>query len=409
MDLLHPRCAGLDVHKDTVVACVRLHGVPEPERFHHTFGTTTDQLLELHDWLAQHEVTHIVMEATGVYWKPVWHVLEEQFELTLANAAHVKNVPGRKTDVNDSTWLADLHAHGLVAASFVPPKPIQALRALTRTRKQLVRERARHTQRIDKVLEEANIRLSSVITDRNGKSGRALIKALANGETNTEELLELLHGRLKTKRSQVRKALRGNLKEHHRLLLRVHVTQLEALEQSLEALTQELGGLLEPFRESVELLKTIPGFGDTTAEIVMAEIGADMSRFPNAAALRSWSGLCPGQNMSAGKRKSSKTRKGSKWLKTAMVQAAKSAARTKGSVFREKYLRLKSRIGTQKATVALAANLITVAYAVLRDRRPYTCQAVQDLEAQVTRKQARHLAKRLEQLGFEVQLQPKAA
>ncbi|MFG6433917.1 IS110 family transposase, partial [Roseateles sp. LYH14W] len=279
MDVIYPRCAGLDVHKQTVVACVRVAGATALVQEVRTFGTTTTDLLALADWLESFGVQQVAMEATGVYWKPVWHILEESFELILANAAHVKNVPGRKTDVNDSMWLADLLAHGLIRASFVPPAAVQELRTLTRTRKQFVRERAAHVQRIEKLLEDANIKLSSVITDIIGKSGRAVLKALIEGQTDPEQLLACV-GRVKASRAELLEALRGRVSAHHRFMLKLHLGHIETLDQTIASIEKEVGQGLEPFRQAAKLLSTMPGISDVSANVVVAEIGIDMSRFP---------------------------------------------------------------------------------------------------------------------------------
>ncbi len=275
MEVLHARCAGLDVHRDTVVACARI--VEEKSVRHHVeqFGTTTVDLHRLREWLSGHACTHVVMEATGVYWKPVWNVLYGSFELVLANAAHVKNVPGRKTDVNDATWLADLLAHGLVRSSFVPDKPLQELRSLLRTRKQLVREKAQHVQRIEKVLQEANIKLTSCISDIMGQSGRAILQALIDGQTDPDRLLDLTSSRLQAPRAQIREALRGNVSSHHRYLLRLHLEQIGHLEAAIVSLDAEVGRGLDPFRSQVALLKTIPGVSDLMAQVIVSEIGTE--------------------------------------------------------------------------------------------------------------------------------------
>ena len=280
MQVLYSRCAGLDVHKDTIVACVRCVSAPE----HHevrSFESTTTGLLALADWLAGHECTHVAMETTGVYWKPVWHILEGSFELVLANAAHIRNVPGRKTDVNDAMWIADLLAHGLIRSSFVPPAPIQELRDLTRTRKQLVREIAQHSLRIQKVLEDANLKLGSVLSDVLGCSGRAMLKAIVAGENNPERLAALAQGNARKKTAE----LRGRITDHHRMLLRLHLEVIGALEHTLAELDAAVGKALAPIRQCVRLLTTMPGVSDLTAQVLLAEFGADMTRFPDAAHL----------------------------------------------------------------------------------------------------------------------------
>ena len=275
MNVLYPRCAGLDVHKDSVVACVRLHDEGgTPQHVVETFGTTTTALLGLSDWLTGHGCTHVAMEATGVYWKPVWHLLEDSFALVLANAMHIRNVPGRKTDVNDATWIADLLAHGLIRASFVPPTAIQELRTLMRTRKQLVREKVQHVQRIQKTLEDANLKLASVISNVIGPSGRALLQALIAGETRAAALLAVTTGRLQAPRARLLEALSGRVRPQHRFLLRLHLDQIQSLEHAIETVDAEVGSTLEPFRERAAHLRTMPGISDGLAQVIVSEIGA---------------------------------------------------------------------------------------------------------------------------------------
>src|SRR6267378_4122710 len=293
MEVLYPRCAGLDVHAGSVTACARIATDAQVTYDHHTVPTTTRGLLALAEWLTIHGCTHVAMEATGVYWKPVWHVLEAQFTLVLANAMHIRNVPGRKSDMNDATWIADLLAHGLIRSSFVPPAPIQELRDLTRTRKQLVREISQHSSRIQKILEDANLKLGSVLSNVLGKSGRAILHALIAGETNPERLADLAEGTARKKRAELIEALHGRIREHHRGLRKVHLELVAALEQALADIDATVGKTLAPIRDSARLLTTLPGVSDLTAQVMVAEIGVDMSRFPTAAHLISWTGLCP--------------------------------------------------------------------------------------------------------------------
>ena len=288
MEVIYPRCAGLDVHKQTAVACVRIASDGAPLQQVRTFDTTTSGLLALADWLESFGVEHVAMEATGVYWKPVWHVLEGHFELILANAAHVKNVPGRKTDVNDAMWLADLLAHGLIRASFVPPVAVQELRTLTRTRKQFVRERAAHVQRIDKVLEDANLKLGVVLSDVLGKSGRAVLQAIIEGHTDPERLAACVTTRVKASRAELLEALRGHISAHHRFMLKLHLGHIDALDQAIATIEKEVGLGLEPFRQAAQLLSTMPGLSEIASNVVVAEIGIDMSRFATPAT------CCPG-------------------------------------------------------------------------------------------------------------------
>jgi transposase len=345
MEVLYPRCAGLDVHKDTVVAAVRLiEADGSIQREVATFATTTPGLLALSDWLEGHDCPSVAMEATGIYWRPVWQVLAtegpgEGRTLVLANAAHVKNVPGRKTDVADAVWLSDLLAHGLIRPSFVPDAETRAMRDLLRTRKQLVREQASHVQRIQKTLEDANLKLASVLTDIMGQSGRAVLAALAAGETDPERLRALVGPRVKASPEAIRAALTGRPSSHHRFLLGLHLGQIDALAAAIAAIDTEVDRDLDPFREAVGLLVTIPGVADLTAEVVLSEIGIDMSRFPSAGHLLSWAGLCPRQDESAGKRRSNRMKKGAPWLKTALVQAAWAAVRKKHSYFQAQFQR----------------------------------------------------------------------
>ncbi len=408
MDVLYPRCAGLDVHQRTVVACARIAEGGTVHQDVRTFGTTTRELLALADWLTEHGCTHVAMESTGVYWKPVWHVLEPSCTLVLANALQIRSVPGRKSDVNDAMWIADLLAHGLIRGSFVPPAPIHELRDLTRTRKQLVREIAQHTLRIQKVLEDANLKLTSVLTDILGLSGRAILTALMDGETDPERLADLMQGRLKASRAARVDALRGRITPHHRFLLRLHVTQIETLEAAVRDVEARLGEALLPFRHAVERLLTMPGVSQTVARVIVAEIGVDMTRFPTVGHLISWAGLCPRLQESAGKRQSTRTRRGAPWLKTTLVQAAWAATRTRNSYLRAQFLRLKSRRGPKKAIVAVAASMLTAAYYMLTNDTDYVDLGADHFERHSKTRVARRLIRRLEDLGLVVEVRPAA-
>jgi len=313
MKTLHKRCAGVDVHKAEVVACLRLITNRKVEREVRRFPTTTHGLLELAEWLEKARCTHVAMEATGVYWKPVWHILDGRFALILANAAHVKTVPERKSDVNDASWLADLLAHGLIRPSFVPPAAIQELRDLTRTRKQLTREVVQHSQRIQAVLEEANVKVCSVITDILGASGRRMLKAMIAGETDAHKLAALGSERLGCAPVALVEALTGRMREHHRFLLAQHLRTIEQLEETIRVFDTRIEAKLVPFRDIVERLKEVPGLGTTAAEVVLAEIGTDMSPFPSAGHLLSWAGFVPRLDESAGKRRSTRIKKGAPW------------------------------------------------------------------------------------------------
>jgi transposase len=409
MEVLYPRCAGLDVHKETVVACVRVAAGgagPAPVR---TFPTTTAGLLELADWLSAYGCSHVAMESTGVYWKPVWHMLAGDFELVLANASHVRDVPGRKSDVNDAMWIADLLAHGLLRGSFVPPPAVQELRDLTRTRKQLVRDLGQHVQRIEKVLEDANIKLTTVLTDVVGASGRRMLEALIAGETNPEVLAALASPRVKAAPAVLAEALRGRVTPHHRFLLREHLLMIDHLRQRIAAFEAQIGAALEPFRVAAAHLATIPGVSGVAAHVIVAEIGIDMARFPTVGHLISWAGLCPRMEESAGKRRSTRIRKGAPWLKTVLVQCAWAATRAKDTYLQAQFRRLKSRRGPMKAVVAVAASILTAAYHMLRDGVPYRELGPHHFARADQAKLARPLTQRLKDLGYEVHLNATAA
>jgi len=336
-------------------------------------------------------------------------VLEDSVELVLANAMHIKNVPGRKTDVNDATWIADLLAHGLIRGSFVPPQPVQEMRDLTRTRKQLVREAAQHSQRLQKTLEDANIKVASYVTDILGKSGRAILDALAKGETDPEKLADLTGGRLKASRKELVEALRGRLRPHHRFLLKLHLQQIDTLDKAVREVEARLGEALQPFRDLEGLLTTIPGVSATTAQVILSEIGTDMSRFPTAAHLISWAGLCPGNDESAGKRRSTRLRKGGQWLKATLVQSAWPAAKKKGSYLKALFHRIKSRRGPKKAAIAVAASMLTAAYHMLKNGVEYEDLTESYFDRRDSTKLAKRLIKRLEGLGLAVTTSPLAA
>jgi transposase len=409
MEVLHPRCAGLDVHKDTVVAAIRLAINAELKTEVRTFSTTTPGLLALSDWLSEHACTHVAMEATGVYWKPVWHILADgTFTLILTNPAHVKNVPGRKTDVADALWLADLLAHGLIRASFVPEPATQAMRGLLRTRKQLVREQASHIQRVQKVLEEANIKLASILTDIMGLSGRAVLQALIDGETDPDQLVKLIDRRVKAAPEQRHAALRGRVTDHHRFLLRLHLRQIDALNQAAGEIDQRVARDLEPFRAAVRLLCSIPGISDLSAQVIVSEIGTDMSRFPTAGHLISWAGLCPRNDESAGKRRSTRLRKGAPWLKATLVQCAVAGARKKTSYLNALHRRLRQRRGPKKANCAVAAAMLTAIFHMLRDGTFYHDLGADYFQTGTQEAQARKLAQRITKLGFKCTITPNA-
>jgi transposase len=420
MEVMHERVAGLDVHKETVVCCVRIVSGGKVSRECRTFETTTGGLESLLAWLTQSGCTHVAMEATGVYWKPVWNILSDgKFELILANAAHIKNVPGRKTDVNDATWIADLTAFGLIKASFVPEEAIQELRSLMRARKQLVREQTRHIQRIQKTLEEANIKLDSVISDIMGLSGRRMIEAMIAGVRNPRKLAELADQRIKASPKALYDALHGRLTDHHRFMLRLHLGQYDALASSIAEIDAQADAAIAKideetvagrgsFRDMIALLDAIPGVASLAATSILAEIGTDMSRFATAGHLVSWAGLSPGQNESAGKRKSSRLRKGAPWLKTLLVQCAWAAIRKKDSYYKAQFNRLKARRGPKKAICAVAASMLTAIYHMLKDGVEHQDLGGGYFDRRPVEQKANRLVAQLAKLGFKAELQPLA-
>jgi len=372
MRTIHQCCAGLDVHKKSVVACVRtLSPAGEEALRTRTFGTMTVDLLALADWLEACGVRHVAMESTGVYWKPVFHLLEGRFEVMVVNAGHIKNVPGRKTDVKDAEWIAELLQHGLLKPSFIPPPPVRELRDLTRQRTQLVRDRATVVNRIQKVLEDANIKLAGVATDVMGVSGRAMIRELIAGGSDPGALAELARARLRKKLPELRQALEGRVTDHHRFQLRLLMEQVEHLEGWIAALGARIDEMMGPFREAAQRLGRIPGVGRVAAEVIVAEIGVDMTKFPTAGHLATWAGMCPGNNRTAEKRRSGKTTKGSQWLRTTLVQVAWAASHTKETIFAAAYRKWVKRLGKKKALVAVAHKILVVAYMLLKNKTDY--------------------------------------
>ena len=408
MEVLYSRCAGLDVHKDSVIARARCVSQPRHDEVR-SFGTTTSALLELNEWLRSHGVTHVAMEATGVYWRPIWHLLEGDFELVLANAQHIRNVPGRKTDVNDATWIADLLAHGLIRSSFVPPPAIQELRDLTRTRKQLVREVAQHNLRIQKTLEDANLKVGSVLSDILGKSGRAILQAIVAGESDPAKLADFAFGNAKRRRTELVESLHGRIRPHHRELLRIHLSVIESLQHAMAEIDVQVGKALAPIQKSVRLLTTMPGVNEVTAQVMVAEIGVDMARFPDAGHLVSWAGLCPKSDESAGKRRSTRVRQGAPWLKTTLVTVAWGAVRTKDSYLQAQFHRLRARRGAKKAIVAVAASMLTAAYHMLKNGVEYRDLGAEHFARHDRSKAIQRLIRRLSDLGCDVQLTPQEA
>jgi transposase len=372
MEQMIQRCAGLDVHKAVVVATVRVpDGHGGRAQYTETFATTTTSLLALHDWLQAYGVTHIAMESTGVYWKPVYYALEDDFTLLLVNARHVKNLPGRKTDVKDSEWLAQLLECGLLRASFVPPPPIRDLRDLTRYRRKQIDERGREVQRLHQVLEDAGIKLATVATDVMGVSGRAMIDALIAGTTDPATLADLARGRLRRKLPALREALRGRFRPHHAFLVGQILAKIDFLDEAMTELTHAIDGLLVPFETTLAHLDTIPGVNRTTATTILAETGGDMSRFPSAGNLCSWGGVCPGQNESAGKRRPARRRKGNPYLCHALVESALAVTRAKNTALQARYRRIVRHAGHKKAAMAVAHQILEIAYYVQRDNVDY--------------------------------------
>ena len=408
VDVLHERCCGLDVHQQTVVACLITPGPGgPPQKEIRTFGTMTADLLELADWLRAAACPVVAMEATGVYWKPLWNLLEDAFTLLLVNARHIKAVPGRKTDVKDCEWLADLLRHGLLRASFVPDRPQRELRELTRYRTALVRERAAEIQRLHKTLEGANLKLGSVTSKVLGVSARQIVDALLAGTTDPAALAALAKGKLRAKRPQLERALVGTPGLHQHFLLACQLAHIDFLDETVEQVSTEIAERLRPCADALARLDGIPGVGQATAEVLLAEIGADMRRFPSAGHLAAWAGMCPGNYESAGKRQKGKTRKGSKWLRTALLEAARAAARKKESYLAAQYHRLVPRLGKKKAAVAVGHSILRIVYYLLQRETTYQELGGAYFDERHRDRVERRLVRGLEKLGFEVTLTPK--
>jgi transposase len=410
MDVIVQRPAALDVHKAQVTACVRVpsaDGARSPEV--REFSTTVGGLLVLRDWLVAHRVTHVAMEATSVYWKPIWAVLEDEFELLLVNARHVKNLPGRKTDVKDAEWLCELLEAGLLKASFVPPKPIRQLRQLTRYRKAQIKERQREANRLHKALEDTGIKLDCVASDILGVSGRAMLDALVAGTTDPETLADLARGKLRKKIPALKEALEGRFDELHALLIGSILAHLDFLDEQVERLSEAVEEQLRPFEPAVGLLRTIPGVEQRTAQNILAEIGTDMSVFPTAGHLASWAGVCPGNDQSAGKRRSGRTRKGSKWLDLALKEAAMAAANTNDSYLQSQYRRLKPRVGHGRALGAVKHSILCAIWHMLSTGELYKDLGGEYFRHRNPERQARRLVAQLEALGHTVTLQEAVA
>lgn len=410
MEQIVERCAGIDVGQAEVVVCAR---VPDAStgataELVASYGTTTPDLLELNDWLAGLGITQVAMESTGVYWKPVYYLLEDGFTVLLVNAAHVKHVPGRKTDTIDAVWLAQLLAHGLLSPSFVPPKPIRGLRDLTRYRKAVINERTAQINRVHKVLQDAGIKIATFASDIFGVSGRAMMRSLIAGEADPALLADLAKGRMRTKIPSLNKALTGRFSEHHAFLLRRMLDHIEAQEAEIADLDARIDQRIAPFAHLVELLDTIPGVDSRAAQTILAEIGPDMSIFPTAGHLASWAGMCPGQRDSAGKRGSGKTRKGSTWLRAALVQSARAATRTKGTYLREHYVQIRRRRGDARAVVAVGHEILIAAYRVLETGQPYLDPGPAVVAQRTIDRSRRRAVDSLRRLGYDVLLTPAA-
>jgi transposase len=446
MERLYDRCCGIDVHKKLLVACLIVMIDGQRQKEIRTFATTTQGILQLLDWLQAAGCTHVAMESTGVYWKPIYNLLEGHFELLVVNAQHIKAVPGRKTDVRDAEWIADLLQHGLLKGSFIPPAPQRELRELTRYRVSLMQERARTVNRLQKTLEDTNIKLGDVATDILGKSARAMLEALLAGQTDSVVLADLARGRLKAKRAQLEEALVGTVKPHHRFMLTEELVLIDTLDEAIERVSREIELRLDPppdpnrgpendsgqvkedqtaspeadpargdlvsdiqglsWKEAVALLDTIPGINQRAAEGILAEIGPDMSRFPTAAHLASWAGMCPGSNESAGKRLSGKTRKGSPWLRQLLVEAAHAAAHSKNTYLSALSHRLKARQGAKKAMIAVGHAILVMIYHMLDRHVTYQELGGNYFDEHERQTVEKRLVRRLEKLGYEVSLQP---
>jgi transposase len=410
LDVIYERCCGLDVHKRSVVACLIVAGTHgEPRKEIRTFGTMTEDLLELSDWLAAAGCTHVAMESTGVYWKPIYNLLEGAFTPLLVNARHIKAVPGRKTDVKDCEWIAQLLRHGLLRGSFVPERPQRELRELNRYRTALVRERAAEVSRLQKTLEGANIKLASVATDIMGKSARQMLKALIEGSSDSSAMAQLAVGKLRAKIPQLERALRGCSGAHQRFLIAQQLAHIDFLEETIEQLSAQIAERMRPLEVAIERLETIPGVGRRTAEAILAEIGPEVSRFPTYRHLASWAGMCPGNDQSGGKRRSGKTTKGNPWLRAALVEAAHAAGRTRNTYLWAQYRRLASRRGKKRAAVAVGHTILVIAYHLLQRSCSYEELGGDYFDKRDRQGVERRLVRRLEGLGYKVSLDPVAA
>jgi len=410
MEILYRCCCGMDVHKKFVVACLlRIDEQGEETRHMQRFETYTEDLLRLSDWLTSSGCTHVAMESTGVYWKPIYNLLEGHLELLVVNAHHIKAVPGRKTDVKDAEWIAELLQHGLLKASFIPPRSQRDWRDLTRYRTSLVQERVRIVNRLQKVLEDANLKLAGVATDVMGKSGRVMLEAILAGATDPEQLAELAKGRLRNKLPQLKQALNGRVRAHHRFLLVEQLSHIDYLDEAIGRLSGEIAERLRPFQAEIQRFDTIPGINRSIAEVLLAEIGPDMNRFPDAHHLASWAGMCPGHNESGGKRQSGKTRKGNRWLRQALIEAAHGASHTKDTYLSSQYRRLVGRRGKKRALVAVGHSLLVIAYHVLNRQATYVELGSNYFDQLHRCRLEQNLVQRLQKLGYTVTLEANSA
>src|SRR6266704_199153 len=410
MDAIYERCCGLDIHKRTVVACIIVPGSGRQSRKEiRTFGTMTDDLLVLGDWLAAEGITHVAMESTGVFWKPLFNLLEDRFHLLLVNARDIKQVPGRKTDVKDCEWIADLLRHGLLRASFVPDRPQRELRELTRSRTTLIRERAAERSRIQKTLEGAGIKLGDVASDVLGASGRQMLEALVRGVTDASLVADMAKGSLRGKRPQLERALTGEFGAHQRFLIGQQLAHLDGLDVLIDQLSQEIGERLRPVQDKIERLDAITGVGLRTAQVFLAEIGTDVKRFPTAAHLASWAAMCPGNNESAGKRKSGRTGKGNQWLRTALVEAAHAVSHTKDTYLYSQFHHVAARRGKKRALVAVGHSILRIIWHLLEHDCEYVDLGSRYLEERDRQQIQRRLVRRLEDFGYKVKLEPTSA
>ena len=406
MEAIIERCAGLDVHQASIVACVTVgSGTKKPRKEVKTFGAMTRDLMNLRDWLSEQGCTHVGMESTGVYWMPVYQILEGDFELIVGNAQHIANVPGRKTDVKDAEWIADLVRHGLIRKSFIPPQPLRDVRDLMRYRRSLVEARTSERNRLLKVLEMANIKLSSVATDVFGVSGMHMLRALADGTQSPQQMAGLAKGLLRRKLEELGLALEGKVRKHHQEILKMQLDRLKYLDADIEKLEQQIEGYMKNYERELDLLTSIPGISRLTASTILSEAGTDMTCFPSAKHLASWAGLCPGNNESAGKRMGGRIRKGNVYIKTILVQTAQTVARSKSGYFRDKFYRLKSRRGHKRAVIAIAHKMLIASYHVLKTQQSYKDLGDDYLDRSDERRTAKNLIRRLERLGYDVKTQ----